>query len=297
MNHSTRHINLGFLLSLPRSGSTLLTAMLDRKKGVICMPESSFPQVLGNLSRKERGNPLRMAAFYLSSTFVPTPLSLEEAASCMKGDNEQILTALGLALAAKTGRDPANVSNILWKTTRTIGMNEAPIATPGKFLVLRRHPLNVFESQFRVGFGVHNRRPWRFALFLQSYEHAFARLPKNRVFELEYEKIPEQMPRMLDFLGVSDAGEWGEGVSSFEAVAENCSWLTEITGEFNNKDQEKRLCLDPQQAASLERALAITRPLRALMGPVRAIFDRRSLGHIKRNAKIELERTVACPSF
>jgi len=281
-----RHpVNLTFVLSLPRSGSTLLTAMLDKRKGIICMPESSFPQVLGKLSPKDRGDAFRMASFYQSSTFVPTPLTLEEAALCMKGDNEQILVSLGLAVAAKTGRDPADVSNILWKTTRTIGMNEAPIATSGKFIVLRRHPLNVFESQFRVGFGENNRRPWRFSLFLQSYEHAFARLPKGRLFELEYERIPDQLSELLNFLGVEDRGEWGQGVSSFESVAERCSWLNEITGKFNNRDQEKRMRLAQGQVRSLERALAITRPFRNLMGPFRSFFDQKSFALIIENAK------------
>jgi len=276
-----RQPTLAFLLSLPRSGSTLLTAMLDRRKGIICMPESSFPQVLGKLSPKERGDAFRLAALYQSSTFVPTPLSLEEAAACMKGDDEQILVSLGLAVAAKTGRDPSKISTILWKTTRTIGMNEGPIATSGKFVVLRRHPLNVFESQFRVDFGLHNRRPWRFALFLQSYEHAFSRLPKEQLLELEYEKIPEQMSGLLNFLGVKDQGDWEGGISSFEKVAENCSWLTEITGEFKNKDQEKRARLDPRQVGILEHAIALTTPLRPWMGFVRNHYDIKSLKHIQ----------------
>ena len=144
--------------------------------------------------------------------------------------------------------------------------------------------MNVFESQFRVGFGENNRRPWRFALFLQSYEHAFAQLPKCRVYELEYERIPERMPRVFDFLGVKDQGEWEEGTSSFEKVSESCSWLTEITGEFNNKDHEKRERLDPVQKRSLDRALLWTRSLRPLMGPIRDYFDRRSLDDIRTEA-------------
>jgi hypothetical protein len=255
--------------------------MLDRRKGIICMPESSFPQVLGRLSSKERRDAFKLATLYQSSTFIPTPLTFGEAFECMNGSDEQILVSLGLAMARKTGRDPSQVSSILWKTTRTIGMNEGPIATSGKFVVLRRHPMNVFESQFRVHFGLHNRRPWRFALFLQSYEHAFSRLPKERLLELEYEKIPEQMSGLLNFLGVKDQGDWEGGISSFEKVAENCSWLTEITGEFKNKDQEKRARLDPRQVGILEHAIALTTPLRPWMGFVRNHYDIKSLKHIQ----------------
>jgi hypothetical protein len=281
-------MKLAFLLSLPRSGSTLLTAMLDKKKGIICMPESCFPQVLGTLLPKERSDPRWLAALYLGSTMVPTPVSFEEAIGYMKGSDEEILISLGKLMARKTGRNPDEVSTIVWKTTRTIGINNGPFATSGKFIVLRRNPLNVFESQFRVGFGENNRRPWRFALFLQSYEHAFARLPKNRTFELDYESIPERMGELFDFLGLKDQGEWGEGVSSFDTVAENCSWLTEITGEFKNTDAEKRERLEPAQKRSLDRALFWTRPLRHFMGPFRNYYDRRSLGHAGKEALMHI---------
>ncbi len=169
-----------FILSLPRSGSTLLSAILDQRLGIISPPESSFPQILGKISAQERSDTLRLAALYIASTFSGTPLSLEESRECMEGGDGEILTKLGLALAGKLGRDPGQVKLVIWKTTRTVSFTEVPMATGGKFIVLRRHPLNVFESQFRVHFGKNNRKPFRFASFRESYEAAFASLPKNR---------------------------------------------------------------------------------------------------------------------
>ena len=268
---------LAYILSQPRSGSTVLTAILDKRKGVVCLPESSFPQTLGVISDRERANPRWMAALYLGSTFPPTPLTLEDAEACMIGSDDEILT--------KLGRNPDDVSTVVWKTTRTIGMHRGPLSTAGKFIVLRRHPLNVFESQFRFDFGARYRKPLRFAIFAQSYEHARARCPAERTLELDYEEIPRMLPELIRFLGAKDQGEWETGTSSLDLVAESCSWLTQVTGEFRNTDGEKRARLDPAMVATVERALRWTRPLRPIMGPVRAYFDGRSMGHVREIAR------------
>lgn len=271
---------LTFILSQPRSGSTVLTAILDKRKGVVCMPESSFPQALGELTRAERADRRWLAALYLGSTFPPTPLSFQDALACMEGSDEDILHSLGRALAEKLGRDPSEVRTVVWKTTRTIGMHRGPLATGGRFVVLRRHPLNVFESQSRFDYGVRNRKPLRYAIFSQSYENALRRLPADRCFQLDYDETEQRLPALLDFMGIADLGAWESGASSLDLVAESCSWLTEITAEFRNTDPEKRARLAPEMIRQVERSLALTRPLRPLLGPLRAHFDKRSMGHI-----------------
>ena len=278
---------LAFILSLPRSGSTVLTAQLDRIEGVTCAPESSFPQILGHLTKSERHDPQRLAALYLSATFTPTPLDLEEAAACMTGTDEEILVSLGLAVATKLGRDPQLVRTVVWKTPRTVGMLASPLGTEGKFIIIRRNLHNVYESQFRVEFGTNNRKPFRFAVFRESYEHAFARIPADRRMDIEYEQLPEILPQVATFIGINEMKVWTEGRSNLEMAAATRAHMTEVTSEFQNRDAEKRARLDPAQVRALDRALALARPLRPLLGPVRSYFDRQSLGHIRQRAADE----------
>lgn len=126
-------MNLVYILSQPRSGSTVLTALLDKRKGVVCMPESSFPQVLGQISGKELGDRRWLAALYLGSTFPPTPLTLDDAERCMTGSEAEILCNLGKALASELGRNPDEVRHVVWKTTRMVGMHQGPVAAGGRF--------------------------------------------------------------------------------------------------------------------------------------------------------------------
>lgn len=283
---------LAYILSLPRSGSTVLSAMLDKQKGVVSPPESSFPQVLGVLKPEERNNPRRLAALYIGATFPPTPLTLDDAEACMQGSDKEILIELGKAVAAKLGRNPEQIRAIVWKTPRTVGMHRTPLATGGRFIVLRRNPHNVFESQFRVQFGENNRNPYRFAVFRESYEHAFSRLPAGRMMQVEYDQLPGVIPKVLAFIGIEDDGLWEDHRSSLQLASEHCSWMSEVTQEFQNRDPEKRARLDPKQISRLELAMQLARPLRPFLGPVRAFFDHQSMGPIRKRAARALAEAV-----
>jgi hypothetical protein len=278
-------VNHAFILSLPRSGSTVLTSMLDSRKGLISPPESSFPQMLGLLTSKKDRDPKKLAALYHASTFPGTPLSLDDAEQCMHGGDEEILTSIALSLAEKAGRKAEDIRLVIWKTTRTISLNRGPLATNGRFVILRRHPHNVFESQFRVHFGLHNRQPLRFALFRQSYEWAFSRIPQNRKFELDYENIPDRMTSLLEFLQVEDHGFWEDGTSSLAHVAATRPWLSEILKEFRNDDAEKRARLDSGKTAALERALLYARLASPVMSLLRDHYDGQSVQHIRERAE------------
>ncbi|MEI8340782.1 MAG: sulfotransferase [Verrucomicrobiota bacterium] len=277
MNRSFQNPTLGYILSLPRSGSTVLSALLDRKQGIVSPPESSFPQMLGMVPPGQRTDSRWLAALYLGTTFPPTPLSLDDAEACMQGSNEEILIALGKAVAVKLDRDPNQIKAVVWKTPRMVGMHRGPLSTSGKFIVLRRNPHNVFESQFRVDFGKNNRNPYRFAIFRESYENAFSRLPKERVFDLHYDSLPGALQDLMAFLGVEDQGDWESRKSSLDLAAENCYWMSEVTQEFQNKDPEKRARLDPRQVETLDRAMRFARLGRSFLGPVRSYFDHQSL--------------------
>lgn len=281
---------LAYILSQPRSGSTVLTALLDKRKGVVCMPESSFPQVLGVISKNERMDKRWLAALYLGARFPPGPLNIDDAEACMNGSDEEILFSLGKAVATKLGRDPEQITNVIWKTTRMIGMHKGPLSTSGKFVILRRNVHNVFESQSRFEFGVKNRIPYRYAIFVQSYEHALQRCPQNRTFQMNYDDLPGIIEPLLSFLEIEDQGQWQSGRSAMDIVAENCSWLTDITSEFKNSDPEKRSRLKPTQIKRLNYFLSLTKPFKPFMGPVRRYFDNRSLGHVREIAREKLNK-------
>jgi hypothetical protein len=272
---------LTYILSQPRSGSTVLTAILDKRKGIVCMAESNFPQMLGVITKAERANKRWLAALYLGTRMAPDPIDIDEAEACMSGTDEEILVSLGKAVAAKLGRDPSDVSNVVWKTTRSIGLHQGPLATSGRFVALRRNSSNVFESQSRFIHGVNNRHPFRYALFSQSYEHALRRCPQDRTFQLNYDDLPGILPRLLDFMSVEDRGEWETHGSILDGVAKECDWLSQVTGEFRNTDPEKRARLDPAVKKRLTIALATASCLRPLMGPVRRHFDMRSIAYYK----------------
>lgn len=275
---------LAYILSLPRSGSTVLTSMLDQRRGVISPPESSFPQVLSKLTPEERSDPLRIAALYIASTFPGTPLTLQETVACISDDDEETLIRIGLALTEKLGRNPHDISLVVWKTTRTIAMNEAPLRTSGRFVILRRHPHNVFESQFRVHFGKHNRHPLRFAAFRRSYEWAFRQIPPQRRMDLDYEQIPDRMSELMEFLGMPDQGVWDDGISSLQEVADKRPWLSQILDEFRSDDAAKRNRLEPAKRRRLDRALRITGLAEPLMPLLRRRFDEAVLADIRQRA-------------
>ena len=275
-----------YILSLPRSGSTVLTSILDRRDGVVCMPESAFPQVLGVITEKERQDKRWMAALYVASSFSGTLLTVDEAESCMVGDNGEILSRLGYAMAEKTSRPAASVRLVVWKTTRMVSNLKGPLSTGGRFIVLRRHPHNVYDSQFRVPFGVNNRRPWRFALFRASYEAAFRAIPAGLRYDLEYEDIPQRMEEMLSFVGFADQGEWTSGGSSFDGVVESRPWHSEIRAGFQSTDARKREAVPAGTAAMLDRMEGLMKIAGPVMPLLRHRFDQRNYEDIRSRARL-----------
>lgn len=285
----TDRIKMIYILSLPRSGSSVLSALLDRQKGLVAVPESAFPQILGTLSPAERKDRRWLAALYLGAAMSPTPLNLDEAEECMIGDDQEMLARIGLAVARKMGRDPSEIQGVVWKTPKVTAALDGPLATNGVFVVLRRNPHNVFESQFRFHFGANNRRPLRFAIFRESYESGFDRIPGSLKIDVEYDALPGAIDSILEFAGLENAGTWENHVSTLARASEQCYWLKGIDSQFVNRDAEKRGNLEPAQVRNLDRALKLARALRGLLLPIRHHFDRVSVGHIRTRAVGHLE--------
>jgi len=271
--------------SLPRSGSTVLIAELDRIKGVVCLPESYFPQVLELLTPEELSNKSSLAAFFLASSPSGSLLSFEEAKECMDPDDwNRTLINLGLACALKTNRKPSQVTTIIWKTTRIIGRWRLFSEAGGRFIILKRNPLNVFESQFRVDFGRHNRNPFRFAVFLESYEAVFSRLPKKDSRFIEYELIPNQLPALQNWFGVENT-HWTESESSLAKTHAKKTWHGGLLDGFKSNDPLKRKNVTQMQRVAIIVGRFISRPLRPLLGLLRDHYDKGIMSQIRTDAR------------
>jgi len=281
MNFENMSPALACVYSLPRSGSTVLIAELDRLKGVVCLPESYFPQILELLTQDELSDPAKLAAFFLASSPSGSLLSFEEAQTCMvPADWKKTLVRLGLACALKTNRNPSQVAIVIWKTTRIVGRWRLFAEAGGRFLVLRRNPLNVFDSQFRVDFGRYNRNPFRFAAFLESYEAVFSRLPKQITHFVEYESIPEQLPAIQAWFGVG-AEHWAEGVSSLAQTHAKKTWHGGLMDGFQSRDLMKRKNITASQRFLLKTGQFTAKPIRPILGLLRDYYDREIMKQIR----------------
>lgn len=271
--------------SLPRSGSTVLIAELDRIKGVLCLPESYFPQILELLDADELQDSNILAAYFLASSPSGSLLSFEEVKDCIvPGNWNRTLINIGLACAIKTNRDPHQVSVIIWKTTRIVGRWKLFSDSGGRFLILRRNPVNVFESQFRVDFGRHNRNPLRFAFFLESYEAVFSRIPKNRLQLIEYERIPEQLPKIQNWLGVSNSN-WDEGESTLAKTHAKKSWHGGLLDGFQSKDNLKRKNVSVVQRVAITSGRIMAKPFWPILKRLRDYYDKGIMKQIRSDAE------------
>ena len=270
--------------SLPRSGSTVLIAELDRLDSVICLPESYFPQVLELLSPEELADRRQLAAYFMASSPSGSLLTFEEAEQCMvPGDWAATLSKLGTESARKIGRSADEIKVVIWKTTRIIGRWRLFHSAGGRFVLLRRHKYNVFESQFRVQFGIHNRNPLRFAVFHESYEAVFTRLPAEDTFEVEYDTIPDQYAPLRDWLKVSGDLRAG-GESSLESTHAGKSWHGGLLDGFKSKDHIKRENVVGLQRILISTGIILVRPLRPLLGYLRDYYDKGIMQQIRTDA-------------
>lgn len=235
-----------FIVSVPRSGSTVLTTMLDQYQDVLCLPEAYFPALLDTLDQDEFKNTERVASLFMATCLDGSPLTFEEARDCVCDDKLATLEAIESQVAIKYGRDPGSIRVVVWKYTRYVGKLPDLDRYNGHFVTLRRDPLNVFESQFRVDFGEKNRSTLRFALFESSYKAAFRAYPKERTLKIDYPDLPAAVPVILRTAGSSGIkrDQSSGGLGDYSG---NKPWHSEITKPFKNTDPEKLRNLSKNQ--------------------------------------------------
>lgn len=279
-----------FIVSVPRSGSTLLTNMLDAYEDVICPPESFFPAVLEQLEDREMSDRRNVAALFVVSCSDGSPLTLEEAEQCIHMDKQQTLDALAIQIAIKQGRSPDQIKIAVWKFTRMVGCWDFAARIGGRFIILRRNLLNVYESQFRVPFGVKNKNPFRFALFAESYEAAFSRYPAAKTLHLEYAGIPSRFDELVSWIGSSGIKRSSHS-SSLEGIAERNPWHANINKPFENKDHEKIKNLSSFQIQGFRVAKAILKLAPSLNRKARTMADQRQMLSLRSQAEQLLQNS------
>lgn len=280
-----------FIVSLPRSGSTVLAAMLDQYEDILCLPESHFPAYLESISHHDWQDPARLAACFVACCTDGSPLTFEEARACMSGDRDETLDAIARAVAMKCGRDYEKIRVVVWKSTRMVGTFPS-VTRPGeKHLVLRRNPLNVFESQFRVPFGKLNQSPARFALFEASYEAAFRSLPPDSTFQIAYAAIPDSIKEVVPWCGSN--GEAGRKTNSgLIEISGRMPWHTEMNKPFKNTDPDKLRNLKTLQVWSYHLTHAMLDLLPFAGRLARKLANRREFNAIRQRADEALPSTL-----
>lgn len=227
-----------FVASLPRSGSTVLTHMLDQREDVLALPESFFPATLELVDDATFSQRELMAGLFIASCSDGAPLDFNETLECITPDRKETLDRLATAIARHMERDPAKIRVVIWKATRIVGCWKFAESMGGRFLILDRPLLNIYNSQFRVHFGQKNRNPLRFSLFAASYEWAFRHYPANKTRRLAYANIPSEIEAIAKWAG-SEGKMRAEGESAVSRTAGNNAWHSGIGSQFQNRDREK----------------------------------------------------------
>jgi hypothetical protein len=282
-----------FITSLPRSGSTLLTRMLSRRSDVVCLPETFFPHLLDHLSSDEWKDRRWVSALFVASCTDGSPLTLEEAMECIVCCREESLQRIALKVATKDGREPDSIKAAVWKATRLIGSHRVIDGMDGRYLILHRPRLNVYESQFRVPFGIHNRNACRFALFAASYTAAFRNYSTDRTLHVEYARIPEQLEEIYSWIGSTNS-ESLDATGAVQLISGQRGWHTQIDKPFHNDDAQKIANLNTAQIRSFNIASQILRLLPVIASIARRAADRRT-ANAARNKALTLITTRQTP--
>lgn len=273
-----------FIFSLPRSGSTVLTRMLANRKDVLCLPETFFPHLADHLIDKEWADARTIGALFVASCSDGSPLTLDEASDCVCANSLSTLNSIARAVAAKEGRDPADINAVVWKSTRLVGSFSVASSTGGRFLVLHRPRLNIFESQFRVPFGKRNENPARFALFAASYDAAFQSLPPGHTLHLDYADIPNRLDEVFDWIGSRNMDPM-QNSGLLENTAGKRTWHAAIDKPFENEDARKLANLNRQQKTLFHICEFVLSKMPAITRIARQRADIRQVRALRKHAQ------------
>ncbi|MBJ7396644.1 MAG: sulfotransferase [Akkermansiaceae bacterium] len=291
-----KHFEKLFVSSIPRSGSTILTNILDRYEDVFCLPESFFPVALDCVDTDEWNRKDHIAALFIVSCSDGSPLTFEEARSCIRDSKEETLDAIAEFAMRKAGRDPATVHIVVWKYTRLIGRWKFAASTHGRFLILKRNPLNVYLSQFRVPFGQKNKNPWRFALFEASYIAAFKTYPESKTRHLDYADTQTRVDDLVSWLG-SNGRKLTDSSKGMGEISGKNPWHSEINKPFKNTDSEKLAMLRRGQGVSYRIAKIFLSLIPIVPRIARTVADRRQINAMRDQAQELLNGSLAPEIF
>lgn len=272
------------IVSLPRSGSTVLTNLLDLREDIVCLPECMFPPLIDMLELAEFRKKRKVAEMFLASCTDGFPMSVEEIERCIMDTPTETIDSIVAAFTRLSGRDPDKIRAFVWKSTRMVGCHQFWQESGGRFVILKRPPLNVYESQFRVHFGQKNRNPIRFALFESSYRIAFRNYPEEATFRIEYAEIPRRLEELVGWFGSAGLLRNDGKAGSLNSTSSKQYWHANIDKPFENNDEQKINNLSSSQIAGYRLGKLIFSFVPYLVRAARKAADRRQMKAIRNAA-------------
>jgi len=251
-----------FVYSVPRSGSTYFTKLLEDKKGYVVMPETYLHLALTSedfeLSEKS------------VSSCMPDdfPISNIELYNYLIKSNDKLNDFLSLI------KEKFAPEYLVLKTTRLLGYaNKVNINYEYRNIWIDRNPLNIFESLTRVSFGENNSNPLRFAVWYSSYYFTKIRFNSEIVCYSESVNYVRNLP------------EGSTVLKSYSSEYHSTkSWHANLNKNFNNTDLQKLENLSKYDIIAIQLSIFILKLFAPIFNYLRISYDKKLLRKINNNS-------------
>lgn len=249
-----------FVYSVPRSGSTYFTKLLENKKGYVVMPETYLHLAL--LSKD----------FIISEKSINScmpdgfPITNKEIYNSIKNSEDKLRDFICLL------QRKFNPEYLVLKSTRLLGYaNLINLNFECRSIWIDRNPLNIYESLTRVSFGKKNSNPFRFAVWYNSYYYSRTRLNSEIVCYSESVKYIRNLPE-----GITVLKSYSSKYHSTK------SWHSNLNKSFNNTDLKKLDNLSNNYKLLIQLSILILKLFNPFFNYLRISYDKKMLRKINK---------------